>query len=434
MAWKDWGVQKKDFFLSKTVEVEARKNRTFSMLANKEVQPKFRGDKLVKYVEYPVIHEMNKNDKGIDANGATLIKDKWYAYDAAGNQLGAYATVVEAKAAAGDTGTILSGNGNIYGGDTDFAVIKGSVFPALRETGGLVNRIGMTRVEIEATVTEFGLYMDFTERELDMTDEPKLLAKKSKGLGEALAEVRERQVEIGLLDHAFSHNAFYAGDATAMINMGLNSADGTDADIVSLKSIRKMQEYMKKARVKAQTKIVDGSTNVDTVVVGKGYFGYYPQGLLTTLEEVTDSSGVKVFLPVEKYANGAGYIHPDETGKISNTRLVEVNEMSVNMGKGDLTDADALGSDDTGSELYQSSLGSDGKTRYDVYSILYIGDDSFSTIAFSGDNAKVKHAMPQIIPGIDAYGKNGVVSVNFYQGIIIYRPERIACLNTMALA
>lgn len=434
MAWKDWGVQKQDFFLSKTVEVEARKTRTFSMLANKEVMPKFRGDKLVKYVEFPVIHEMNKNDKGIDANGAKLVKGKWYAYDASGNMLSENDTKEAAKASAGSTGTILSGNGNVYGGDTDFAVIKGSSFPALRETGGLVNRVGMTRIELEAAVSEYGLYMDFTERELEMTDEPKLLAKKSKALGEALAEIRERQVEIGLLDHAFAHNAFYAGDATAMSNMGLNNVDGTDADIVSLKSVRKMQEYMKKARVKAQTKIVDGSTNVDTVVVGKGYFGYYPQGLLTTLEEVTDTSGVKVFLPVEKYANGAGYIHPDETGKISNTRFIEVDRMSINMGMGEATDADADGNDDTGSELYQSSLGSDNKTHYDIYSILYIGDDSFATIAFSGDNAKVKHAMPQIIPGIDAYGKNGIVSVNFYHGLLVYRPEKIACLQTMALA
>ena len=40
MAWKDWGQQKKDFFLSKTVVTEGRKKANFSMLGTKENQPR----------------------------------------------------------------------------------------------------------------------------------------------------------------------------------------------------------------------------------------------------------------------------------------------------------------------------------------------------------------------------------------------------------
>jgi len=437
MAWKDWGTQRRDYFLSKTVEVEARKHRIFSMLGNKEVMPKYRGDKLVKYVEWPIIHEMNKNDKGIDANGVKLLKNVWYAYDANGNMITTdadaadgkgYTTKEKAKEKAGADGSILNGSGNIYGGDTDYAVVKGAIFPTLRETGGLVNRVGLTRTEVEAQVKEYGLYMDFTERELEMTDEPKLLAKKARALGEALAEVRERQVEIGLLDAALSSGKFFAGAATDMANVN----EGARGDVVSLSSIRKMQEEMKKSRVPAQTKMVDGTQKVDTVVVGKGYFAYYPQGLLPTLEEVKDADGVKVWVPVEKYAAGAGYIHPEETGKISNTRFIEVPQGTYFAGAGAKTDSDDDGTPDDGAEKYMSSIGADGKERYDVYPILYVGDDSFATVAFQEGNAKVKHKMPEIIPGVDAYGKNGIVSVSWYHGLLVYRPERIKVLLTAA--
>jgi len=426
MAWKDWGQQKKDFFLSKTVVTEGRKKANFSMLGTKENQPKHMGEDLYKYVEYPIVHDMNKNDKGIDANGVKLVKDKWYAYDENGAMTGdsdGYDELSDAKNAAGDTGSVLSGNGNLYGGDTDFAVISGAAFPALRETGGLVNRVGMTRTEISTKVTEYGIYTDFTEKELAMTDDAKLLTKKSRELGIAMAEIREKQIEIGLLNEA---NEIRCGVASSIDEIGMENT-------VTISDIRGVQEYLKRVKCPTQTKVIDGSQNVDTVVVGKGYFAYFPMGLLTTLEESKDADGVKVWRPVESYMNAATYTHEDEAGKISNTRFIEVADMAIYKGMGAKTDADDDGDDDAGSENYQSSTGADGKNRYDVYPILYVGTDSFCTVGFSGDVAKVKHAMPQIIPGVDAYGKNGIVSCSFYNGLLVYRPERIVKLLSSAL-
>ena len=143
---------------SKVAVMEARKKRVFSQLGEKLVQPKNYGDKLVKYHELPIIHKLNINDQAIDANGVSLVKNKWYAYDNAGAMTGStagYATKELAKAAAGATGSIKSGNGNLYGGDTDIAVIKGS-FPALSEEGGKVNAVGMKRLVLEDQVSEFG--------------------------------------------------------------------------------------------------------------------------------------------------------------------------------------------------------------------------------------------------------------------------------------
>ena len=112
------GAQINDKFWSKVAVKEARKMRVFSQLGDKLVQPKNYGDTLVKYHELPIIHKLNINDQAIDANGVKLVKNKWYAYDSAGAMTGdsnGYATKELAKTAAGATGSIKSGNGNLYG-------------------------------------------------------------------------------------------------------------------------------------------------------------------------------------------------------------------------------------------------------------------------------------------------------------------------------
>ena len=181
------GAQINDKFWSKVAVMEARKKRVFSQLGEKLVQPKNYGDKLVKYHELPIIHKLNINDQAIDANGVSLVKNKWYAYDNAGamtGNTGGYATKELAKAAAGATGSIKSGNGNLYGGDTDFAVIKGS-FPILSEEGGKVNAVGMKRLVLEAQIAEFGFHVPFTKKMLDMDTETGLLTRISREVGEA---------------------------------------------------------------------------------------------------------------------------------------------------------------------------------------------------------------------------------------------------------
>ena len=274
------GAQINDKFWSKVAIKEARKKRVFSQLGDKLVQPKNYGDKLVKYHELPIIHALNVNDQAIDANGVKLVKNKWYAYDNAGAMTGStsgYATKELAKAAAGATGSIKSGNGNLYGGDTDFAVIKGS-FPALSEEGGKVNAVGMKRLTLEATVSEFGFHIPFTKKALEMDTETGLLARMSMEVGEAQGEIREKQIAVGLLS-ASELNRVYAGNASTIAEMGAG-------DVVSFQDIRGMEQSLKLARSPKQTKMIDGSTKIGTVVVGAGYAAYVPQELYPVLEDM----------------------------------------------------------------------------------------------------------------------------------------------------
>ena len=408
------GAQINDKFWSKVAIKEARKKRVFSQLGDKLVQPKNYGDKLVKYHELPIIHALNVNDQAIDANGVKLVKNKWYAYDNAGAMTGntsGYATKELAKAAAGATGSIKSGNGNLYGGDTDFAVIKGS-FPALSEEGGKVNAVGMKRLTLEATVSEFGFYIPFTKKALEMDTETGLLAKMSMEVGEAQGEIREKQIAVGLLS-ASELNRVYAGNASTIAEMGAG-------DVVSFQDIRGMEQSLKLARSPKQTKMIDGSTKIGTVVVGAGYAAYVPQELYPVLEDM-EHAGVRVWKPVESYA-AAGTIMEGEIGKISATRFIEVEEMPKYAGAG-ASSKDAI--DDAGFEnMYTSG------DKYDVFPILYVGSDSFGTIGFEGDVARVNTVMPTADAHNDVFGKKGAVAISWYFGMLIYRPERIRQILT----
>jgi len=410
------GPQINDKFWSKVAVMEARKKRFFSQLGDKLIQPKNYGDKIVKYHELPIIHALNINDQGIDANGVKLVSGKWYAYDNAGAMTGSasgYNTKELAKAAAGANGSIKSGNGNLYGGDTDIAVIRGS-FPALSEEGGKVNAVGMKRLVLEATVSEFGFHVPFTKKMLEMDTEKGLLARISREVGETQGDIREKQIATALLS-ASELNRVYSGDASTLAQMGAN-------DVVTFQDIRGMEQSLKLARSPKQTKMIDGSTKVGTVVVGAGYSAFVGQELYPVLEDM-EHGGVKVWRPVESYA-AAGTTMEGEIGKVSATRFIEVEEMPKYGGAGaSISDA----TDDTGVEnMYTTG------DNYDVFPILYVGSDSFGTVGFEGDVARVNTVMPTADANIDVFGKKGAVAISWYFGMLIYRNERIRQILTTA--
>ena len=415
-ATSSLGAQINDKFWSKVAVKEARKKRVFSQLGDKLVQPKNYGNTLVKYHELPIIHKLNINDQAIDANGVRLVKNKWYAYDNAGAMTGdanGYATKELAKTAAGATGSIKSGNGNLYGGDTDFAVIKGS-FPSLNEEGGKVNAVGMKRLVLEAKVTEFGFHVPFTKKMLDMDTETGLLARISREVGEAQGEIREKQIAAGLLS-ASEINRVLSGSASTIAEMGA-------ADKVSFTDIRGMEQSLKLARSPKQTKMIDGSTKIGTVVIGAGYAAYVGQELLPVLEDMVHA-GINVWKPVESYA-AAGTIMEDEIGKVSSTRFIEVEDM-IKYGGAGASSTDGV--NDTDVENMYVTGG-----KYDVFPILYVGSDSFGTIGFDGDVARVNTVMPTADAHNDPYGKKGVVAISWFHGILIYRNERIRQILTTA--
>lgn len=420
------GEQLNDFFWSKVAVKEAKTQKMFSQMGNKLTQPKHYGDTIKKYHELPIIHAANINDQGIDGNGISLTAGKFYAYDADGvstNSDVGYATLALAKAAAGATGSVKTGDGNFYGGSKDLSVQNGA-FPALREIGGRVNAVGMKREVIEAKVEEFGHAIPFTKKSLDMDTEMGLKKRYSMGVGEAYGTLRESQIRNGLIGFA-ADNVVRAGGAISDITMD-------ETSVITYTTFRNLDKALKDARVPRDTKLIDGSTKVGTTTVGAARYIYVGAELVPTLEDMTITVGgvqKQVWNDVAEYAAG-GNIAEGEIGRIGGFRFIEVEEMPSYAGAGeDITDgvdADADGIEDTGAGFYET----DG--NFDVFPMLFVGSDSFATIGFEGDSARVATAMPTVDANSDWYGKNGVVSISWYFGLMNLRPERIRLIKTCA--
>ena len=76
--------------------------------------------------------------------------------------------------------------------------------------------------------------------------------------------------------------------------------------------------------------------------------------------------------------------------------------------------------------------------KVDVFPILVVGDQSFTTIGFQTDGKTVKFKITHKAPGMDTadrsdpYGEMGFMSIKWYYGFMALRPERIAVIKTAA--
>lgn len=76
--------------------------------------------------------------------------------------------------------------------------------------------------------------------------------------------------------------------------------------------------------------------------------------------------------------------------------------------------------------------------KYDVFPMLCVGSEAFTTIGFQTDGKGVKFVTSTKKPGndqvstSDPYGLNGLTSIRWYYGTVILRPEWIGLLKTVA--
>ena len=128
------------------------------------------------------------------------------------------------------------------------------------------------------------------------------------------------------------------------------------------------------------------------------------------------------FISVEKYAS-AGETVTGEVGSVDNFRIVVVPEMMKWAGAGAVT---------------TDSINYDNGLRYDIFPILVVGSESFTTIGFQTDGKSVKFKIYNTAPGEatadrnDPYGETGFMSIKWYYGFMALRPERIALIKTVA--
>lgn len=372
------GPQQLTHYYQKQALIEARKEQYFSQLADVTAMPKNMGKSIKRYHYLPLLDDANVNDQGIDAAGAVTV------------------------------------NGNLYGSSKDIGTIP-SKLPVLSETGGRVNRVGFKRKEIEGSLEKFGFFDEYTQESLDFDSDADLMQHINREMINGANEITEDVLQIDLLNAAGVVK--FAGAAT--------DNDEIDANcIVTYRDLMQLSIDLDNNRTPKHTTVITGTRMVDTKTIPACRVMYVGSELIPTLRAMKDLHNNPAFISVEKYAAG-GNVLTGEIGAIDNFRIVVVPEMMKWAGAGA---ALAVGDADH----------YDDGTNYDVFPMLVVGDQSFTTIGFQTDGKSVKFKITHKKPGeatadrTDPYGETGFMSIKWYYGFMALRPERIALIKTAA--
>ena len=448
-----------DQYFQKQALIEARKLQFFTQLADVTSMPKNMGKKIIRYHYLPLLDDANINDQGIDAAGVTIAGTQYHvslpslilAVANAGKAAAVTAiqdnmdgvTAVAGADGSGGTGlatitvtgalvfrvsTAAKGaaivalnigavssqaSGNLYGSSKDIGTISGKL-PVLSESGGRVNRVGFKRKTIEGTFEKFGFFDEYTQESVDFDSDADLLQHVNREMINGANEMTEDALQIDLINAAGVVK--FAGNATANNNVGVD-------DLVAYTDLMRLSIDLDNNRTPKHTTIITGTRLVDTKVLPAARVMYIGSELIPTLEAMKDLHNEKAYISVEKYAAGGTTVLGEE-GAIGKFRVVVVPEMMKWAGAGADASADAT--------CYETA------GRFDVFPMLVVGDESFTTIGFQTDGKTVKFKITHKKPGDetadrnDPYGETGFMSIKWYYGFMALRPERIALIKTAA--
>ena len=373
--------QMNTFFWQRKALVEAKKDMYFMPLADTVSMPKHYGKEIRVYHYMPLLDDRNINDQGIDASGATI------------------------------------SNGNLYGSSKDVGTID-SKLPTLTENGGRVNRVGFTRIQRTGTIQKFGFFQEFTQESMDFDTDSELYMHLSREMVTGATQLSEAVLQKELL--AGAGTVVYAGDATSDATV---SGESSDPAVVDYADLMRLARILNDNRTPKQTKVISGSRMIDTKTINSGRVMYIGSELEATLKAMTDLFNNAAFVPVHQYAD-AGNVLNGEIGTIDQFRIVVVPEMLHYAGVGA-----AVGTNPG----YEESGG-----NYNVYPMLCVGAESFTTIGFQTGGKDMKFKITTKMPGKetadrnDPYGELGFSSIKWYHGTMILRPERLAVVKTLA--
>lgn len=448
------GNQLQTFFFQKQALIEARKTQFFGQLADVTNLPKNMGKAIKRYHWLPLLDDANINDQGINAAGVTITGSQYFvqiprlveagfatsgaadaavaaavailAASAVKSGAGPYtvtytvtsfpaATLAQANAlVAAQPGSVShQGSGNMYGSSKDIGTISGKL-PVLSENGGRVNRVGFKRKELTSNLEKFGFFDEYTQESMDFDSEAELQSHINREMINGAHEITEDILQIDLLTSAGVVR--YAGDALADKDMGSN-------DVVTYGDLMRMDIDLTNNRTPKSTTVITGTRLVDTKTLPAARICYIGSELIPTLKAMKDLHNNPAFIPTHQYAAGGDTVI-GEIGSIDAYRIVVVPEMLKWAGAG----ADASAS----ATHYETNQ------RFDIFPMLVVGDESFTTIGFQTDGKTVKFKITHKAPGEatadknDPFGETGFMSIKWYYGFMVLRPERIALLKTTA--
>ena len=371
------GTQLQDFYYARKALTEIAREQFFTPLASTTDMPMHYGKRIVRYVYVPLLDDRNVNDEGLDAEGATSV------------------------------------DGNLYGSSRDVGKIVGKM-PVLSETGGRVNRVGYTRKTIEGTFQNYGIFSDYTEDSVNFDTDSELMTHINREMLIGANQVTEDLLQVDLISNAGVN--IFAGAATTTETINKDA-------VVNYATLVNLATTLDNNRTPKDTKINTGSTMVDTKTLPAARILYAGPSMKNTFRKMVDFFGNPAFIPTHQYASGQTPLK-GEIGQIDEFRIVINPQMMAWEGKG------AAG---TAVDGVHTSGG-----KVNVYPLLVVGSESFTTIGFQSDAKSVKFKIIHKKPGIetasdrDPYGKKGFMSVQWWYGFMVLRAERLAVIKTAA--
>ena len=371
------GTQLRDFYYARDAITEVAKEQYFTQLASTTDMPKHYGQRIVRYIYVPLLDDRNKNDQGIDATGAVIA------------------------------------NGNLYGSSKDIGKITDKM-PVLSESGGRVNRVGFVRKTLEGTFQNYGYFTEYTEDSLNFDTDEQLMMHINREMLTGASQISEALIQADLLNNAGVVK--YAGTATS-------AAEIDKTSIVSFQDLVNLTTDLDNNRTPKDTKINTGSVKIDTKTINAARLMYIGSELKNTLRKMKDFFNEKAFVGVQHYAAGTTPLR-GEIGSIDEFRIIVVPEMMH---------WSAAGAAATANDGIHITNG-----KANVYPMLVVGSESFTTIGFQSDAKSVKYKIIHKKPAENAglhnpYGKIGFMSIQWWYGFMVIRPERIALIKTAAL-
>ncbi len=444
--------------------IEAREKQVFSQLSNTINMPANRGKEIVAFHYLPVLHDANVNDQGIDANGTTATKMATIKFADGENtplaaqyasgegttnaaainaakasaitmfkQMGVFDTDYNTtKAALVAAGWIVEGDtaadavvarGNLYGSSKDVGKIMRGM-PELTENGGRVNRIGMKRKTIKGTIKRIGFFINWTDESMWFDTDSKRMMHQNRELLNTAVKTYEDLLQNDLLNAAGVIR--YAGDA---MNDGTISGETGAITEVTYNDIVRIGIDLDDNDCPKDTKMITGTRLTDTRTIRGARYIYIGSELLPTLYAMKNAHGEAAFIHAHQYTAG-GKLANGEVGSIDQFRVIVADNMMRWEG---------VGATVANNDGFYATTDAAGDEKYDVFPMLVVGSDSFSTIGFQvGPSGKNKFTTYHRKPGAKAvdemnpYGTKGLSSIQYWYGFLPERGERIALIKTAA--
>lgn len=363
------------YFERKAVK-EAAPEQYFTQLASVKMMPKNSGKTIERYVHIPLLDDRNINDQGINALGKKIE------------------------------------NGNLYGSSRDVGTVTRKM-PVIDENGQRVNRVGFRRRKIKGTMQNYGYFTEYTRDSLDFDTENDLEQYVHSQMVSAASQITEDLLQIDLLNAAGT--IYYGGSAQS-------DAEMDETSTITYEDLARLSVALDNTRTPKNTTVITGSTKIDTKALPAARVMFIGPDMIQQLRKMTDYHGDAAFIPVQKYGDATTILR-GEIGTVDQFRIVVNPEMMKWEGAG------AAVTDDKG------IFTTDGKA--DIYPMLVVGDDAFTTIGFHPTGTNTKFEIIHVKPGAgnasnaDPYGKRGFMSIQWWYGFMVHRPERIAVAKTV---